>query len=148
MDFSDRELKVLLQALYRYRGDVSGATQSEQNRAGTVGSIIAKIEGEVGPAKADRTSFDREMDESLAVLKTGRAGAAKARSKAAAEQEPAKAGLGAKTAALDKAAPAPKVSKAGGAEPKPKGWPAKSAADKASKATGGGKAGSSKNKAK
>lgn len=77
MDFSDKELKVLLQALYRYRGEVSGATQSEQNKFGLVVSVIDKIETKVGPLKAERTGFDREMDESLAILKTGKMGVAK-----------------------------------------------------------------------
>jgi anti-sigma regulatory factor (Ser/Thr protein kinase) len=48
MDFSDKELKVLLQALYRFRGEVSGASQSEQNKLGFVTSVIDKIEVKVG----------------------------------------------------------------------------------------------------
>jgi hypothetical protein len=106
MDFSDKELKVLLQALYRFRGEVSGASQSEQNKLGLVSSVIDKIEVKVGPIKAERTRFDREMDESLAVLSTGRAGAAKAKAKAE----------------LDNTDSAPKVKKA----------PPKSSAKKAS----------------
>jgi hypothetical protein len=94
MDFSDKELKVLLQALYRFRGEVSGASQSEQNKSAIVVSVIDKIESKVGPLKAERTGFDREMEESLSVLKTGRMGAAKG-SKGEAE--------------LDKKAAAPKV---------------------------------------
>jgi hypothetical protein len=78
MDFSDKELKVLLQALYRFRGEVSGASQSEQNKSQLVSSVIGKIETKVGPLTAERTRFDREMDESLAILKTGKMGAAKA----------------------------------------------------------------------
>jgi hypothetical protein len=112
MDFSDKELKVLLQALYRFRGEVSGASQSEQNKLGLVSSVIGKIEDKVGPAKAERTSFDVEMARSLAVLSTGRAGAAR------------------KDAELDKAAASPKVKKAS---------PAKAAA-KAKKSGGAGAA--------
>jgi len=79
MDFSDKELKVLLQALYRFRGEVSGASQSEQNQLGAVSSVIDKIEAQVGPITAERTRFDREMEESLSVLATGRMGGAKAK---------------------------------------------------------------------
>jgi hypothetical protein len=78
MDFSDKELKVLLQALYRFRGEVSGASQSEQNKSATVASVIDKIEATVGPLRAEKTGFDREMEESLSVLKTGRMGVSKA----------------------------------------------------------------------
>jgi len=78
MDFSDKELKVLLQALYRFRGEVSGASQTEQNKLGLVSAVIDKIETKVGPLTPERTRFDREMDESLAILKTGKMGAAKA----------------------------------------------------------------------
>jgi hypothetical protein len=77
MDFSDKEFRVLLQALYRFRGEVSGASQSEQNKLAFVASVIAKIESKVGPLTAERTGFDREMDESLAILKTGKMGLAK-----------------------------------------------------------------------
>jgi hypothetical protein len=100
MDFSDKELKVLLQALYRFRGEVSGASQSEQNKLGLVSSVIDKIEEKAGgPVKASRTRFDREMEESLAVLATGRAGASKEKAQANAKAD------------LDKAAAAPKVKK-------------------------------------
>jgi hypothetical protein len=78
MDFSDKELKILLQALYRFRGEVSGASQSEQSKFALVVSVIDKIESKVGPLTAERTRFDREMDESLAILKTGKMGLAKA----------------------------------------------------------------------
>lgn len=94
MDFSDKEMRVLLQALYRYRGEVSGASQSEQNKSALVASVIEKIEAKAGPLTAERTRFDREMDESLAILKTGKMGSAKA-AKEAGE--------------LDKAGAAPKV---------------------------------------
>ena len=100
MEFSDKELKVLLQALYRFRGEVSGASQSEQNKLGLVSSVIDKIEEKAGgPVKASRTRFDREMEESLAVLATGRAGASKEKAQANARAD------------LDKAAAAPKVKK-------------------------------------
>lgn len=96
MDFSDKELKVLLQALYRFRGEVSGASQSEQNQLVVVNSVIDRIEEQAGPIKTERTRFDREMEENLSILKTGRMGAAKA-------------AVGRK---LDSAAAAPKVNKA------------------------------------
>jgi hypothetical protein len=129
MDFSDKELKVLLQALYRFRGEVSGASQSEQNKFGLVASVIDKIEGKVGPLTAERTRFDREMEESLSVLKTGRAGA----SKAAREK-----------AELDSGAEAPKVSK--GAAPGARGKAA--TASKSGKKAGSAKAGGPKSKSK
>ena len=80
MDFSDKELKMLLQALYRFRGEVSGASQSEQNKLGLVSTIIGKIEDKVGPIRAPRTRFDEEMAENLAILTTGRTSAARKRS--------------------------------------------------------------------
>lgn len=110
MDFSDKELKVLLQALYRFRGEVSGASQSEQNKLELVSSIVDKIEGKVGPVKAEHTSFDEEMARSLAVLSTGRTGSA------------------GKAAALDKGEAPPKVKKA----------PSKRASSAAAKAAGRG----------
>jgi hypothetical protein len=115
MDFSDKELKVLLQALYRFRGEVSGASQSEQNKAVVVASVIDKIEAKVGPIKAERTRFDREMEESLSVLETGRMGAAKAR----------------KQAELDKAGAAPKVKNTIADKPAKKQGMAKAVAEKA-----------------
>ena len=96
MDFSDKELKVLLQALYRFRGEVSGASQSEQNQLGMVNAVIDKVEERVGPIKAERTGFDREMEENLSVMQTGKMGVAKTR---AAQK-------------LDSAAESPKVKKA------------------------------------
>jgi hypothetical protein len=116
MDFSDKELKVLLQALYRFRGEVSGATQSEQNKLGLVSSVIDKIEVKVGgPIKAPATRFDREMEENLAVLATGRTGAtkAKAQANALADLDKAKASSKVKKTAPAKAAakaPGPKKS--------------------------------------
>jgi hypothetical protein len=133
MDLSDKELKVLLQALYRFRGEVSGASQSEQNKLALVASVVEKIESKVGPLKSERTGFDREMEESLSVLKTGRMGVSKA-TKARAE--------------LDKRVDAPKVKgKAAAAEAKPRAGKAKKAATeppKAKKASGPSKAGSAK----
>jgi len=73
MDFTREELRILLQALYRFRGDVSGASQSEQNKYALVEGVIGKIEEESGPFAAERTRFDREMEENLSVL--GRGGA-------------------------------------------------------------------------
>jgi hypothetical protein len=133
MDFSDKELKVLLQALYRFRGEVSGASQSEQNKFGLVVSVIDKIEDKVGPLKAERTGFDREMDESLSILNTGRMGLAKS---AKAKDE------------LDKAADAPKVKKGAvkakaAAVPKAKKAAGATKKTPASKA-GGGKSGTPK----
>jgi hypothetical protein len=109
MDFSDKELKVVLQALYRFRGEVSGASQAEQNRFGAVESVIGKIEKEVGPLKAEKTGFDREMEESLSVLKTGRV-SARAGAKADTPKKDGKAKV-----AVDKASAAPKVKKVIGA---------------------------------
>jgi len=143
MDFSDKELKVVLQALYRFRGEVSGFSQSEQNKLGLVEGVIGKIEGKVGPARAEKTRFDREMEESLAVLKTGRAGTAKAAS--AAKKESAQAAAPrAKAApkaagALDKSAGASKVKRSAA----PKG-----VASTIKKTAGSARAGTTKNKAK
>jgi len=117
MDFSDKELKVLLQALYRFRGEVSGATQSEQNKLGLVSSVIDKIEVKVGgPIKAPATRFDREMEENLAVLATGRTGAtkAKAQANALADLDKAKASSKVKKTAPTKKAPAKAAAKAPG----------------------------------
>jgi hypothetical protein len=129
MDFSDKEMKVLLQALYRYRGEVSGASQSEQNRYGIVLSIIDKIEGEVGPATAERTRFDEEMARSLSVLSTGRTGSGE----------------------LDKGKASPKVKKASAsrsASTKSRGAGASARATRAksTKSTGPKKAGAGKTK--
>ena len=117
MDFSDKELKVLLQALYRFRGEVSGATQGEQNKLGLVSSVIDKIEAKVGgPIKAPVTRFDREMEENLAVLATGRTGAtkAKAQANALADLDKAKASSKVKKTAPTKKAPAKAAAKAPG----------------------------------
>jgi hypothetical protein len=95
MDFTKEEQRILLQALYRFRGDVSGASQSEQNKYALVESVIARIEEESGPLTAERTRFDREMEENLSVLARG-------------GEWPSKA-------ALDKEAAAPKVESRAGA---------------------------------
>ncbi len=71
MEFTREEERILLQALYRFRGDVSGASQSEQNKYAMVERVIGKIEREAGPLSAERTRFDREMEESLSVLARG-----------------------------------------------------------------------------
>lgn len=71
MDFTKEEQKILLQALYRFRGDVSGASQSEQNKYALVEAVIGKIEREAGPLSPERTRFDREMEENLSVLARG-----------------------------------------------------------------------------
>jgi len=137
MDFSDKELKVLLQALYRFRGEVSGGSQSEQNKLGLVSSIIDKIEEKAGPVRAEHTLFDEEMAKSLSVLATGRTSASK------------------KGVELDKGDSAPKVKNASSpraAQAKsPTAKKSASAASKApkaraAKATGLKKAGSGKAK--
>ncbi|HTX72388.1 MAG TPA: hypothetical protein VMC79_06135 [Rectinemataceae bacterium] len=147
MDFNDKELKVVLQALYRFRGEVSGFSQSEQNKLSLVEGVIGKIEGKVGPVTAERTRFDREMEESLAVLKTGRAGAAKAAAAAGPGSGGAKAANKA-APALDKKAASPKVKKGPAAKPPAKAAPRKSAAPAAKKTAGPAKVGAAKNKAK
>lgn len=127
MDFSDKELKIVLQALYRFRGDVSGFSQEEQNKLGVVESLILRIESKVGPLKAQKTRFDREMEESLSILKTGKAGAAKERkaaeaARAAPSKAPAKTTAKAPTlkktpkaaTALDKGKKPPRVKKESG----------------------------------
>jgi hypothetical protein len=128
MDFSDRELKVLLQALYRFRGEVSGATQAERAKAELVASAIARIESEAGPLRAEKTLFDREMEENLAVLKTGRAGAARARKASSAEGGAAE---------LDNGPASPKVKASaarGAAKASPRSASTKAAAPKSAKA--------------
>jgi hypothetical protein len=135
MDFSDKEMKVLLQALYRFRGEVSGASQSEQNKLGLVSSVIDKIEERVGPVKAEYTHFDEEMARSLAVLSTGKA-------------SPRKAG-----AEFDKGGPTPKVKKASSpraastrSSTAAKGKGEKAPRARAAKTSGPKKAGSGKTK--
>lgn len=120
MDFNDRELKVVLQALYRLRGEVSGFSQSEQNKRGLVETVIGRIETKVGPLAFEKTKFDREMEESLSVLKTGRAGVTKPKA-AAKEEAPAKSAakkVAAKAKApIAKKAAAPKAVKRASAKP-------------------------------
>jgi len=65
MDFVEKELRIILQSLYRYRGDVSGASQEERNRFEAVEKVIKKIEEKTGPIVAEKTAFDREMESSL-----------------------------------------------------------------------------------
>jgi hypothetical protein len=130
MDFSDKELRVLLQALYRFRGEVSGASQSEQHKFELVASVIDKIEKKTGPIRAERTGFDREMEESLSVLTTGRAGAAKEKARAEA------------TAELDSPPGKPKVKAS--ARPAPKAAGAKAKKAPGPKKAASGKSGSSK----
>jgi hypothetical protein len=78
MEFSDRELKTMLQSLYRFRGEVSGPSQSERNKLDAVEDIIAKIEGKVGVLKSEKTAFDREIAEHLSVItKDGKKASAK-----------------------------------------------------------------------
>ena len=72
MDFQKKELKMLLQALYHYRGKVSGVTQSERNKLETVQAVIDKIEAETGPLAPELTPFDRQMKEALSILKKGK----------------------------------------------------------------------------
>jgi hypothetical protein len=80
MDFATKELKVLLQALYRQRGYAAGASQAERNTLAGLQKIIDKIESEIGPLKPARTVFDREMDKSLSSLKkVGKAAGSKRR---------------------------------------------------------------------
>ena len=81
MDFLKKELKLLLQSLYHYRGKVSGATQSEQNKLGTVQAVIDKIEAEIGPLTPELTPFDRQMEEPLSVLKKGKVSSKKRKTK-------------------------------------------------------------------
>jgi hypothetical protein len=132
MEFSDKELKVLLQALYRFRGEVSGASQSEQNKLGLVSSVIDKIEGKVGPARAERTRFDEEMAKSLSVLTTGRTGAPK------------------RGAELDNGDASPKVKKVSSSRAastkSPRARTTKAPSARAMKASGPKKAGSGKTK--
>jgi hypothetical protein len=67
MELSDKELKTVLTALYRFRGDVSGASQAERNKLETVEALIGKIEAKVGAPSVERTAFDRQMEENLSV---------------------------------------------------------------------------------
>jgi hypothetical protein len=137
MDFSKEEQRILLQALYRFRGDVSGASQSEQNKYALVEHVIAKIEDESGPLTVERTRFDREMEENLSVLARG--GDWPARGELDKEAAPPKvesrtgaaAGKAAgKAAARKKAAPAAKAGRKAGA---PKTGGAKGVGNKGAK---------------
>jgi hypothetical protein len=119
MDFSDRELKVVLQALYRLRGEVSGVTQTEQNKRSTVEAVIGRIEGKVGPLSSEKTNFDREMEESLSVLKTGHARVKKARTEETEEPAAKKTAAKAKAPAEKKTAPKAKKDVAAKSAAKP-----------------------------
>lgn len=77
MDLNKNELKLLLKALYKFRSEVSGATQAEQNKLKSVESVIKKIEKEAGPIKREKTSFDREMEKNLSVTKKGKTSSGK-----------------------------------------------------------------------
>jgi hypothetical protein len=84
MDFSQRELKLVLSSLYRFRGEVSGVSQAERNKLANVEKLIDKIEAETGPMKISVTSFDREIERGLASTGlTKKAAAPKTRTKAA-----------------------------------------------------------------
>ncbi len=72
MEFMKKELKLLLQSLYHYRGKVCGAAQSEKNKLETVQAVIDKIEADIGPLTPELTPFDRQMEEALSVLKSGK----------------------------------------------------------------------------
>jgi hypothetical protein len=110
MEFSDKELKTMLQSLYRFRGEVSGPSQSERNKLDAVEEIIGKIEGKIGVLKSEKTAFDREMEEHLSVIaKGGKKAAALVKD----EKQP-------KAAADKKAAKAPKPVKAVKAKAAPK----------------------------
>ncbi len=77
MNLDEKELKLLLKALYKFRSEVSGATQSEMNKLKEVEAVITKIEEEVGPIRNAKTSFDREMEENLSVLDKGKSSSRK-----------------------------------------------------------------------
>ncbi len=72
MELSEKELKIVLQSLKSYLGEVAGATQAQKNKMEAVQKIIDKIEGEIGPLKPEITPFDKKMEESLSVLKKGK----------------------------------------------------------------------------
>jgi hypothetical protein len=140
MDFTKEEQRILLQALYRFRGDVSGASQSEQNKYALVESVIARIEEESGPLTAERTRFDREMEENLSVLARGGEWPSKAAldKEAAAPKVESRAGAGAARAAKKpvkgkKAAPAART---GAAKPASKKGAPKAGAAKGARAKG------------
>jgi hypothetical protein len=137
MVFTKEEQRILLQALYRFRGEVSGASQSEQNKYAMVEEVIAKIEDESGPLTAERTRFDREMEENLSVLARGGDWPARGEldKAAAAPKVESRAGAaagkaGGKAAARKKPAPAAKASKKAGA---PKAGGAKGVGSKGAK---------------
>jgi hypothetical protein len=106
MDLSQRELKLVLSSLYRFRGEVSGVSQSERNKLANVEKLIDKIEAETGPMKISVTSFDREIEKGLAST-----GLARKEKPAAPKARAKPAGAAAKKAvAASKAAPRKKAS--------------------------------------
>ena len=71
MTFNNKELKTILRSLYKGRGEISGGSQSSQLRINEFNELINKIEGEIGPYQAEKTEFDKQMEQSLNILKTG-----------------------------------------------------------------------------
>ncbi len=68
MEFTARELKMLLSALYKFRSEVSGFSQAERGKLEQAEAVISKIESEIGPLKAEKTVFDRQMEENLSSI--------------------------------------------------------------------------------
>lgn len=103
MDLSQRELKLVLSSLYRFRGEVSGVSQAERNKLANVEKLIDKIEAETGPMKISVTSFDREIERGLAstgLTKEKKAAGKKARSKPAGASGAAKSATPRKKASV------------------------------------------------
>lgn len=71
MTFNNKELKTILKSLYKGRGEISGGSQSSQLKINEFNKIINRIEDEIGPYQAEKTEFDKQMEKSLNVLKTG-----------------------------------------------------------------------------
>jgi hypothetical protein len=82
MEFSEKELRILLQSLYRLRSDVSGASQEERNRLSNVETIVARIESVIGPPEREDSYFDRAMSKMLASIVPARVMGAAAKAKA------------------------------------------------------------------
>lgn len=126
MNFTDKELRIILQSLYRLRSDVSGASQVERNRFENVESIVNKIEEAVGSLTPEDTPFDREMGAALAkginvgVAKTAKPVPAKARKVLAKPASPnAKVAAKPKTAIKQKTVAAVQPKTNAGAKAKP-----------------------------
>jgi hypothetical protein len=96
MELTQKELKLALQSLYRFRGEVSGVSQSERNKLANVERLIAKIEEGIGPLKVTITSFDREIEKGLASSRS----AAKTPPKKTPAAKPTKASTSSKTKKL------------------------------------------------